>query len=281
MNAAVDTSLALPQGLVLGLSNEEYHSGPGISKSQLDDIAESPATYIWRKSAPVDEEKLKALDMGTALHCLLLEPEEFKDRFIIAPEFNRRTNAGKDEEKEFLANCAELGKTIMTAEDGRKLQLMRESVFAHPDARWLLEQDGICEGSLYWTDRETEELCRCRPDKKLSSFPILADVKKVDDMARFERHVEEFRYHVQDAMYSDGYREIYGEMPDFIFLAVSSSIECGRYPVRVRPLSPEWRSEGHELYRRDLHKFHQCRVNNDWHDLKPLQRPAWATRKAA
>ena len=128
MNAAVDTSLALPQGLVLGLSNEEYHSGPGISKSQLDDIAESPATYIWRKSAPVDEEKLKALDMGTALHCLLLEPEEFKDRFIIAPEFNRRTNAGKDEEKEFLANCAELGKTIMTAEDGRKLQLMRESV---------------------------------------------------------------------------------------------------------------------------------------------------------
>lgn len=113
MNAAVDTSQTAPQGLVLGLSNEEYHSGPGISKSQLDDIAESPATYIWRKSAPVDEEKLKALDIGTALHCLLLEPEEFKDRFIIAPEFNRRTNAGKDEEKEFLANCAELGKTIL------------------------------------------------------------------------------------------------------------------------------------------------------------------------
>ena len=216
MNAAVDTSLALPQGLVLGLSNEEYHSGPGISKSQLDDIAESPATYIWRKSAPVDEEKIKALDMGTALHCLLLEPEEFKDRFIIAPEFNRRTNAGKEAEAEFLANCAELGKTIISFEDDRKLQLMRESVFAHPDARWLLEQDGLCEGSLYWTDRETEELCRCRPDKKLNNYPILADVKKVDDMSRFERHVEEFRYHVQDAMYSDGFRELYGDTPDII-----------------------------------------------------------------
>ena len=280
MNAAVDTSLALPQGLVLGLSNEEYHSGPGISKSQLDDIAESPATYIWRKSAPVDEEKLKALDMGTALHCLLLEPEEFKDRFIIAPEFNRRTNAGKDEEKEFLANCAELGKTIMAAEEGRKLQLMRESVFAHPDARWLLEQDGLCEGSLYWTDRETGELCRCRPDRMLTGHPILADVKKVDDMSRLRRHVEEFRYHVQDAMYSDGYREIYGEIPDFIFIAVSSSIECGRYPVRVRPLEQEWKEEGKDLYRRDLRKFHECRVNNDWHDLIPLTRPAWARRAA-
>ena len=71
MNAIADTSTAHPLGRVFGLSNEEYHSGPGISKSQLDDIAESPATYIWRKSAPVDEEKLKALDMGTALHCLL------------------------------------------------------------------------------------------------------------------------------------------------------------------------------------------------------------------
>ncbi|MGL6003581.1 PD-(D/E)XK nuclease-like domain-containing protein [Aeromonas sobria] len=299
MNAAVDTInvlqdglsagwldllgagiTALPRGLVLGLSNEQYHSGPGISKSQLDDIAESPATYVWRKSAPVDEEKLKALDMGTALHCLLLEPEEFKDRFIIAPKFNLRTNAGKDEEKEFMANCAELGKTIISFEDDRKLQLMRESVFAHPDARWLLEQDGICEGSLYWTDSETDELCRCRPDKMLSNFPILADVKKVDDMGRFERHVEEFRYHVQDAMYSDGYREIYGEIPDFIFLAVSSSIECGRYPVRVRPLSPEWRVEGHELYRRDLKKFHECRINNDWHDMQPLIQPAWARRRA-
>lgn len=119
-----------------GLTNEQYHSGDGVSKSQLDDVAESGTTYIWRKSAPVDEEKLKPLDMGTALHCLLLEPEEFKDRFIIAPEFNRRTNVGKEEEKEFMANCSELGKTIMAAEEGRKLQLMRESVFAHPDGCW-------------------------------------------------------------------------------------------------------------------------------------------------
>lgn len=280
MNAFADTSAAHPLGRVFGLSNEEYHAGPGVSKSQLDQIAESPATYIWAKNAPLDQEKLKAFDMGSAIHCLLLEPEEFKERFIIAPEFNRRTNAGKEEEKEFMANCSELGKTIMAAEEGRKLQLMRESVLAHPDARWLLEQDGICEGSIYWTDRETEELCRCRPDKMLNNFPILADVKKVDDMARFERHVEEFRYHVQDAMYSDGYAEIYGETPDFIFIAVSSSIECGRYPVRVRPLSLEWRAEGYELYRRDLHKFHECRVNNDWHDLQPLIQPAWARRRA-
>ncbi|KHE13785.1 exodeoxyribonuclease VIII [Aeromonas hydrophila] len=268
-------------GRVFGLSNEEYHAGPGVSKSQLDQIAESPATYIWAKNAPLDQEKLKAFDMGSAIHCLLLEPDEFESRFIIAPPFNRRTNAGKAEEAEFLASCAELGKTVMDAEEGRKLYLMRDSVMAHPDARWLLEQEGHSEASFYWIDPETQELCRVRPDRHLSNHPIMIDVKSVDDMGRFERHVEEFRYHVQDAMYSEGFHRVMGEQSDFVFLAVSTSVNCGRYPVRVRPLTDDWKDAGKDLFHRDLHRFHDCRVKNDWHDFKPLQRPTWATRKAA
>lgn len=276
---ATQSETILP-GVYHDISNEQYHSGPGISKSQLDDIAESPATYIWRKTAPVDTEKLQALDMGTALHCLLLEPDEFAKRFIIAPAFNRRTTAGKEAEAEFLQGCADTGKTVMDAEDGRKLQLMRDSVMAHPDASSLLELEGYSEASIYWKDNETGELCRCRPDRMLRNYPIILDVKKVDDMGRFERHVEEFRYHVQNAMYCDGYANQFGEQPEFYFIAVSSSIECGRYPVRVRPLGTKWAEDGYELYRRDLNTFHQCRINNEWHDLKPLIRPAWARRAA-
>ncbi|EMV2752331.1 exodeoxyribonuclease VIII, partial [Escherichia coli] len=86
-------------GIYYGISNENYHAGPGVSKSQLDDIADTPALYLWRKNAPVDTTKTKTLDLGTAFHCRVLEPEEFSNRFIVAPEFNRRTNAGKEEEK--------------------------------------------------------------------------------------------------------------------------------------------------------------------------------------
>ncbi|HAW0837665.1 TPA: exonuclease VIII, partial [Escherichia coli] len=93
-------------GIYYGISNENYHAGPGVSKSQLDDIADTPALYLWRKNAPVDTTKTKTLDLGTAFHCRVLEPEEFSNRFIVAPEFNRRTNAGKEEEKAFLMECA-------------------------------------------------------------------------------------------------------------------------------------------------------------------------------
>lgn len=263
-------------GIYHGLSNEVYHQGPGVSKSGLDLIAESPASYVWQRAAPVDEDKLKALDMGTAIHCLLLEPDEFKDRFVVAPEFNRRTKEGKEKEAEFLSDCEGLGKTIMTAEDGRKLMLMRDSVMAHPDARWLLEADGHAEASIYWSDSETGELCKIRPDRIINGRPVVVDVKKVDDMSRFERHIIEFRYHVQDAMYSEGYREHYGEDPVFLFLAVSSSVNCGRYPVRVRPLDDDLKQMGRDLYRCDLKEYHRCREENDWHDFKPIICPRWA-----
>ncbi|EGS6824253.1 exonuclease VIII [Salmonella enterica subsp. enterica serovar Mikawasima] len=117
-------------GIYYDIPNEAYHAGPGVSKSQLDDIADTPAIYLWRKNAPVDTEKTKTLDTGTAFHCRVLEPEEFSKRFIIAPEFNRRTSAGKEEEKTFLEECARTGITVLTAEEGRKIEFMYQSVMA-------------------------------------------------------------------------------------------------------------------------------------------------------
>lgn len=265
-------------GIYYDLSNEDYHAGAGVSKSQLDDILINPAIFKWRKDAPVDTEKLKALDMGTALHCLLLEPEEFDKRFIVAPEFNRRSTAGKEEEKRFLKDCEGNGMTVMDAEQGRKLKLMRESALAHPAARWLLEADGHCEASIYWNDEETGELCRFRPDKFLNEQPVVIDVKKVADMDRFPRHVEEFRYHMQSEMYREGFYRHFGEDPMFVFIAVSETIDCGRYPVRVFSLDEHDSQAGLQLFRESLNLFHECRVNDSWGGIETLRRPEWARK---
>lgn len=266
-------------GIYHDLSNQDYHAGPGISKSQLDDIAICPAIYLWRKFAPIDMYKTAALDMGTALHCLLLEPEEFDKRFIVAPSFNRRTNQGKADEQDFLNNCAAMGAVVLDAEQGRKLSLMRDSALAHRGARFFLEQEGCCETSVYWVDHETEELCRIRPDKYLSRLPVIIDVKKVCDMDRFARHIEEFRYHVQVAMYRDGFFNQFGELPQFVFIAVSESIDCGHYPVRVFQLDPHDTEVGYQLYRKDLNTFHECRISNNWGGIETIKRPSWARKQ--
>ncbi|EIL0742401.1 exodeoxyribonuclease VIII, partial [Salmonella enterica] len=214
-------------GIYYDIPNEAYHAGPGVSKSQLDDIADTPAIYLWRKNAPVDTEKTKTLDTGTAFHCRVLEPEEFSKRFIIAPEFNRRTSAGKEEEKTFLEECARTGRTVLTAEEGRKIELMYQSVMALPLGQWLVESAGYAESSVYWEDPETGILCRCRPDKIIPEFHWIMDVKTTADIQRFRTAYYDYRYHVQDAFYSDGYRAQFGEIPIFVFLVASTTAECG------------------------------------------------------
>ncbi|EPR6779116.1 exodeoxyribonuclease VIII, partial [Salmonella enterica subsp. enterica serovar Cerro] len=214
-------------GIYYDIPNEAYHAGPGVSKSQLDDIADTPAIYLWRKNAPVDTEKTKTLDTGTAFHCRILEPEEFSKRFIIAPEFNRRTSAGKEEEKTFLEECARTGRTVLTAEEGRKIELMYQSVMALPLGQWLVESAGYAESSVYWEDPETGILCRCRPDKIIPEFHWIMDVKTTADIQRFRTAYYDYRYHVQDAFYSDGYRAQFGEIPTFVFLVASTTAECG------------------------------------------------------
>ncbi|NIG12967.1 exodeoxyribonuclease VIII [Pantoea sp. Al-1710] len=265
-------------GVYFSLSNADYHQGEGISKSQLDDIALSPAVYQWRKDAPEDEEKKDALNMGTALHCALLEPDQFDERFICLPDFNRRTNAGKADEKAFREETQASGKTILTAESWRKLSLMRDSTFAHPSARWLLEQDGHCEASMYWNDDATQLLCRIRPDKFLIRMPLIIDVKKVADMSRFPRHVAEFRYHVQDAFYREGFRQSYGENPMFVFIAVSETIDCGRYPVRVYSLTAYDVEVGTHLFRQDLQTYARARALNEFGGVEEITRPEWDKR---
>ncbi|WP_337021622.1 PD-(D/E)XK nuclease-like domain-containing protein [Pantoea anthophila] len=263
-------------GIYHDLTNEAYHAGPGVSKSQLDDIALDPAVYLWRRHAPVDTDKTTALDMGSALHCMLLEPEEFDKRFIVAPAFNRRTTTGRADEQAFLHETRARNMTVMDAEQSRKLQLMRESVMAHHAARFFLEADGHSESSMYWSDPETEELCRIRPDKYLTSRPVIIDVKKVSEMARFARHIEEFRYHVQAAMYCEGFYHCFSTHPRFVFIAVSETIDCGRYPVRVFELHENDMCAGCDLFRRDLCTFHHCRLSNYWGGIEKIQRPAWA-----
>ncbi|ECY9567730.1 exonuclease VIII [Salmonella enterica] len=267
-------------GIYYDIPNEAYHAGPGVSKSQLDDIADTPAIYLWRKNAPVDTEKTKSLDTGTAFHCRVLEPEEFSKRFIIAPEFNRRTSAGKEEEKTFLEECARTGRTVLTAEEGRKIELMYQSVMALPLGQWLVESGGYAESSVYWEDPETGILCRCRPDKIIPEFHWIMDVKTTADIQRFRTAYYDYRYHVQDAFYSDGYRAQFGEIPTFVFLVASTTAECGRYPVEIFMMGEDAKLAGQREYRRNLQTLAECLNNDEWPAIKTLSLPRWAKENA-
>lgn len=276
-------------GLYKDIPNEQYHSENfAVSKSMLDLVHQSPSLLLWSRDAPVDEEAEKAVDMGNAFECLLLEPDRFAATYAQAPQVDKRTKTGKDEWAAFERQCLQDGYEPLTRDQWRQVHFMRDSTMAHPIARRAFEAAALTQASYYWRDEDTGLLCRCRPDFMLEHVPFVIDVKICARIDQFPASVEEYRYHVQDSYYSDGLTNYYnGERPSFAFVAVSSSRSAGRYPVHVYELKgtdpitgdlTEDKLAGRRAYRRDLETYARCLAEDEFTHVEPLARPWWARR---
>lgn len=240
------------KSMPLRMTSEAYHADPAIGKSTLDLLRDDPHNVAWANVCPKDDEKMKTLDFGDAMHAICLEPDRLKSEFVAMPDFDARTNAGKEARKAFEQENA--GKKILSFDDHKKLVLMFDSVMAHPETRALIEAQGVCEGSYFWQDKETGLQLKCRPDKEIESRRLLVDIKTTDSLKKFNYAVEDYRYHVQDPFYCDGVGQ-FKDKPRMLFLVIQKTIDCGRYPVMARYLPEEAIVEGRRAYRSDLNKY--------------------------
>lgn len=235
-----------------GMSNRAYHSTLDISKSTLDMIERDLFAPMWARECPQDADKIKTFELGDAVHAILLEPERLKSDFVVMPDINLRTNAGKQEKKEFELENSD--KQIITSDEYKKLNFMFESVMAYKPGRDIIEAPGVAERSYFWKDENTGLGCKCRPDKELTYRDILIDIKTTPDIKKFCYSVDDYRYYVQDAWYCDGVSRFGREMR-MEFLVVQKTIEIGRYPVTLVKLPVEAVEYGRAKARENLIRY--------------------------
>lgn len=261
---------------------EQYFSGPGISRSELDCLLQSPLHYWDRYLNPerVPEKETAALRIGHALHTAILEPHLFTARYACAPEgIDRRTKEGKARWTAFLAENA--GKTPLNETEFKRVTAMGDAVRAHPTSAKLFIT-GAPERTVYWTDQETGILCRCRPDWLRPS--LIADFKTCEDasMASFQRSIFEYAYHRQVAWYLDGVAAVTGEQHgNFIFIAIEKSRP---YAVAHYIMDDEAIALGRKENRRALEVYQRCQQTNEWPGyplaVQTITLPAYAFRNA-
>ncbi len=307
-----DKQLAEDTGPKLGIfddiSNEQYHRGPGVSKSGLDLIAQSPAHFIENRRNP--KPSTEAMNFGTALHTLILEPEKFDAEYVAEPMYaparpTPKMNADIAEGKKVKPDIARRvsfwaqweadneGKTPLASykhgddpvwKPGAwcQLQNMAKAVREHPTASILLNlDDGKAEESFYWVDKGTGKLCRCRTDfRNMAHNGMVVDLKSTNDASYhgFSKSVGDFRYFVQDAFYMDGLRAC-GEFPAaFVFVAVE---KLPPYGVGVYVLDKEAKWIGAETYRTNLELYARCHKEDIWPayptDIRELNLSKWQT----
>ena len=256
------------------LTNAEYHASPAISKSGLDLIRKAPALYAYRRENP--QEQTPAMRLGSLTHTVVLEPEVFAHSVIARPEgIDRRTSAGKLAWAEFEVQAE--GREIITNEEGAKLAAIRDAVRSHPAAAKALAGSPTIEQSIFWDADGIA--CRCRPDA-VTERGVIVDLKTTRDASPegFAKSILAYRYHVQAAFYSDGYRAAFGEDPrGFVFVAVETEAP---YLMAVYVASEAMMQRGRVDYQTDLDTFRRCQESGTWPGysdaLLTIDLPKWA-----
>ncbi|AUG84984.1 hypothetical protein MAELSTROM_65 [Pseudoalteromonas phage Maelstrom] len=234
------------------LTNDEYRSTPHFSNSDISLALQSTALLEWSKNAPTDGSK--SVDLGTHIHCAMLEPDVFQSNYVKTPDFGTSA-AGKRSAEQFKENMQ--GKIILDTATSDMINEMRKSILAHPVANKLLTSPGESEASIF-SDLQGMKV-KCRPDRIVdpSYFGgqhIVVDLKKTADIDKFKFSVRDFGYHRQAAFYSDIYFQLTGKRPRFPFIVVGEKRSIGRHPVRVFELPEEVIEIGRMQYLEGLEK---------------------------
>lgn len=231
----------------MNITIDQYHNiTDRISKSGLDKIAKSPAHF---KTPQIETD---AMRIGRITHEFILEGVQ---NVVTSPFDSFRTK----EAREWRDSQT---KPIITTSELETIYAMREAVLRHPEAARLLS-DGQAEQTFFFDEPTTGAPCRCRTDW-MTSDGVVVDLKTTTDASPkgFAKAVWKFRYHVQDAFYTDGIEASTGCRPtDFVFIAVEKTAPFG---VGVYRLSEGLREEGRELYLEDVKTWQECMSRNEW-----------------
>lgn len=263
------------------MTEKEYRSHPAISRSELLKIRESPQKFRYYKDNP--EEPTPTLLFGQLFHKMLLEPQTVWDEFAIAPNFDRRTKAGKDAWIEFCEKNGE--KILVTADMAKQAELMCDSVLSEPLAKKLLA--GEHEKPFFWTDELTGEQCKCRADVFNTAFskPIVVDVKSTADASNdgFMHSAVKYGYDFQSAFYTEGISKNIGEKPLFVFIAVEKDPP---FAVNILQADEIFMRRGYDLFREYIGIFHDCKQTGNWYgylgklnQINNLALPSWLAKE--
>ena len=250
----------------------DYDRIDAVNFSSLKNMSRGPAYYLHRKTTPLKQ--TPAMAKGTAIHCAVLEPEQFPARYAVL-DIDRRTKAGKEQAQ----IEEEAGRTILKPAEYDEIKAISASVWANETAAKLLT-GATTEAALTWELDGIKRKGRIDAYQADGSKPVLIDLKSTMDPQpwAFQRQTAKMHYHAQMAWYAEGLDAVLGKgYPDVYIIAVGNSApyECVVYGVPVSVLSA-----GETLYEKWLEMLKQCERTNNWpglyEDLQILQLPAWA-----
>jgi hypothetical protein len=241
------------------LAEVEYRAMPAVNNSMLKQMEYSPNRFKYEMEHP--REATPALELGSAIHMAILEPEKFDECYSIKPKFDRRTKAGKEgSEKWEAANGSRLA---ITDDDMDIVHRVCQRTFDNDQfSRYF--KTGMKEGVFTAIDPETGLLLKGKLDNYMPDLNVIVDLKTTDCAAphTFNYDITKYKYYIQAAFYMDLVELAMGVRPDaFAIIAVEKSRNCDIAKFTFEPADLEI---GRKEYRRWLNQLAACLKTNVW-----------------
>jgi hypothetical protein len=266
-------------------SNADYHADTSrLSNSMLSTLKRSPQEFERRyilNNWPI-EPLSKAFRIGHLVHCLLLEPTQFYDRFCCKPEgIDRRTNVGKAAWEALQIHAA--GKEIVEQDEYDLAKNCMHSVFNHDQLGSLLrtEESAVIESRV---DFEVDgHPMRCKPDWLSLDRGLIVDVKTTADASPsgFAKSVASYGYYRQAALYREAIAQRHGHLCRFLFAVVCTTAP---YEVACYELSDTAMQVGIDEALALLNELRKRKASNDWlpvwsKGVVPIDLPKWGVER--
>lgn len=260
------------------IPEQEYRAMEGLTKTDLSYLAKSPLHYINRSTLFKETDAMK---LGTLVHKAILEPMEFKNKFVLAPKeidgqpVNRRVKAHREFLQDFEASLAIKGQTSIDESEMDTLSGILAQVGQDKTLPDLINR-GFPEATAVWEIDGRK--CKGRSDYFLPNSPYgraVIEIKTTNDgrLSSFSRQSYNLNYDLGAWWYLNGF-----EATEFIFVVLETKPP---YPISIFRADESFLAHGEMRAKKLLEQLKKCEDSGIWHGytsgMEMLTLPSWST----
>lgn len=249
------------------MSDKDYFSIDAVSNSSFRLLQQSPIHYENRKLFDLQSD---SINLGSAVHKLVLEPDDFYDEYAVESfegcELNKNSKAYKEAKAQWLESVAD--KVVLNSDKFAQVETMARNVKAIAGGMF----DGGSAEIAFISEIDDIKV-KCKADYYFEDAGVVVDLKTTASIKEFERKsFVEYGYITQAPFYMDVITSLRLKATTFVFVVVESTKP---YNVAVYETGERSLEVGRALYKKHLYSYKEYKSSGIFNLVKTLEAPEW------
>lgn len=243
----------LSQNGLIKLEDKEYFAIDAISASLLKRVYNKEFYEVLNK---VENSKNDAMKFGSLVHCMVLEPDEFNNRYAVMQELNLRTKEGKESKN--LFELENKDKEIITQDELTKAQNCLKSL---ENAKLLkIFKRGLKEQVALFKVQDLD--CKSKIDFFDEKNGLLIDLKTTCKSGdEFLKDCKKFHYNLQMAFYHDGLVQLGKEIKKVLIIGLQNKAP---FKITIAELEQDELEVGRDKYNLAIKILNKIKSDNKY-----------------